>query len=93
MADDASLDELLAKIKGELEKLKPIFGPIIDLEVAREPQGSRTEGCLTDVGLPPASCTSEGFGPKSITCGDAFGPCRHVEQPNAFPVGIDQPVR
>jgi hypothetical protein len=47
VADDASLDELLAKIKGELEKLKPILGPIIDLEVAREQQGSRTEGCLT----------------------------------------------
>jgi hypothetical protein len=36
-----------AKIKGELEKLKPILGPIIDLEVAREPQGSRTEGGST----------------------------------------------
>jgi hypothetical protein len=34
-----SLDELLAKIKGALEKLKPILGPSIDLEVAREPQG------------------------------------------------------
>jgi hypothetical protein len=43
----ASLVELLAKIKGELEKLKPILGPIIDLEVAREPQGSRTEGGST----------------------------------------------
>ena len=47
VADDVSLDELLAKIKGELEKLKPILGPLIDLEVAREPQGSRTEGGLT----------------------------------------------
>jgi hypothetical protein len=35
----ASLDELLVKIKSELHKL----GPIIDLDVAREPQGSRTE--------------------------------------------------
>jgi hypothetical protein len=39
VADGASLDELLVKIKGNLEKLKPILGPIIDLEVAREPQG------------------------------------------------------
>jgi hypothetical protein len=39
VTDNASLDELLVKIKGELEKLKPILGPIIDLEVAREPRG------------------------------------------------------
>jgi hypothetical protein len=39
----ASLDELLVKIKSELHKL----GPIIDLDVAREPQGSRTEGGST----------------------------------------------
>jgi hypothetical protein len=38
VADDVSLDELLVKIKGELEKLKPILGPILDLEVAREPE-------------------------------------------------------
>jgi hypothetical protein len=30
-----------------VEKLKPILGPLIDLEVAREPQGSRTVGGLT----------------------------------------------
>jgi hypothetical protein len=46
VADDATLDELLVKIKGQLEKLKPILGPTIDLEVAREPQGSRNEGGL-----------------------------------------------
>jgi hypothetical protein len=39
VADGASLDELLARIKAELGKLKPILGPIIDLEVAREPLG------------------------------------------------------
>ena len=40
VTDSASLDELIAKLKGELHKL----APIIDLDVAREPQGSRTEG-------------------------------------------------
>jgi hypothetical protein len=39
VADGASLDELPVKIKGNLEKLKPILGPIIDLGVAREPRG------------------------------------------------------
>ena len=39
VTDGASLDDLLVKIKGELQKLKPILGPIIDLEVAREPRG------------------------------------------------------
>jgi hypothetical protein len=43
VTDNASLDELLVKIKDELRKL----GPLIDLEVAREPQGSRTEGGVT----------------------------------------------
>ena len=43
VTDDASLDELLEKIKEELRKL----GPLIDLEAVREPQGSRTEGGLT----------------------------------------------
>ena len=33
-ADGATLDELLERIKGELVKL----GPIIDLEVTREPE-------------------------------------------------------
>ena len=37
-ADTATLDDLLERIKGELTKL----GPIIDMEVVREPQGSRT---------------------------------------------------
>jgi hypothetical protein len=41
--DSASLDELIAKLKGELHKL----APNIDLDVAREPQGSRTEGGST----------------------------------------------
>ena len=45
-ADGATLDELLERIKGELVKL----GPIIDLEVTREPEGSRTEGGLTVTG-------------------------------------------
>ena len=39
VTDGASLDDLLVKIKGELEKLKPILGLIIELEVAGEPQG------------------------------------------------------
>ena len=43
VADDATLDELLVKIKDQLRKL----GPLIDLEAIREPQGSRTEGGLT----------------------------------------------
>jgi hypothetical protein len=43
VTDDASLDELLVKIKDELRKL----GPLIDLEAIREPQGSRIEGGLT----------------------------------------------
>jgi hypothetical protein len=43
VTDDASLDELLVKIKDELRKL----GPLIDLEAIREPQGSRTEGGVT----------------------------------------------
>jgi hypothetical protein len=37
--DGATLDELLERIKGELSKL----GPILDMEVVSEPQGSRTE--------------------------------------------------
>lgn len=37
--DSVSLDELIAKLTGELHEL----GPLIDLEVAREPPGSRTE--------------------------------------------------
>ena len=43
VTDDASLDELLVKIKEGLRKL----GPLIDLEAIREPQGSRTEGGST----------------------------------------------
>ena len=38
--DGATLDELLARIKAELTKL----GPILDLDVVREPQRSRTCG-------------------------------------------------
>jgi hypothetical protein len=47
VADDASLDELLAKIEGELENLKPILGPIIDLEVAREARRSHPRAVMT----------------------------------------------
>ena len=43
VSDDASLDELLGKIRDELRKL----GPLIDLQAIREPQGSRTEGGST----------------------------------------------
>ena len=42
-ADGATLDELLERIKGELNKL----GPILDMEIVREPEGSRTEVGLT----------------------------------------------
>jgi hypothetical protein len=38
-ADGATLDELLERIRGESSKL----APILDLEVVREPEGSRTE--------------------------------------------------
>jgi hypothetical protein len=48
ITDDASLDELLAKIKDELRKL----GPLVDLEAIREPQGSRTEGGSSKSMLP-----------------------------------------
>src|SRR5262249_24112389 len=41
--DGASLDELLQRIKAQLTKL----GPILDLKVVRESQGSRIEGGLT----------------------------------------------
>ena len=41
--DGATLDELLARIKTELTKL----GPILDLEVVREPEGARTERRVT----------------------------------------------
>jgi hypothetical protein len=41
--DNATLDDLLVKIKDESRKL----GPLIDLEAIREPHGSRTEGGLT----------------------------------------------
>jgi hypothetical protein len=43
VTDNASLDELLAKIKDELRKL----GPLIDLEAIRESHGSRTQGGST----------------------------------------------
>ena len=36
-------DELPERIKAELTKL----GPILELEVVREPEGSRTEGGVT----------------------------------------------
>ena len=39
---EGTLDELLGRIKEQLIKL----GPIIDLEIVREPEGSRTEGGL-----------------------------------------------
>ena len=45
-APKASLDELPAKIKGDLGKFKPILGPIIDLEVARGRRASRPARAL-----------------------------------------------
>jgi hypothetical protein len=39
VTDNATLDELLVKIKDELRKL----GPLIDLEAIWEPRGSSTE--------------------------------------------------
>ena len=41
-ADGATLDELLERIKFELNKL----GPILNMEVVREPEGSRTKGTV-----------------------------------------------
>jgi hypothetical protein len=41
-ADGATLDELLERIKAQLTKL----GPILEVEVVREPEGSRTEGSV-----------------------------------------------
>jgi hypothetical protein len=41
--DNATLDELIVKIKEELRKL----GPLIDLKAILEPEGSRTEGGST----------------------------------------------
>jgi hypothetical protein len=40
---DSTIEELLAKIREEYKKL----GPLIDLDVVREPQGSKTEHRLT----------------------------------------------
>jgi hypothetical protein len=48
VTDNASLDELLAKIKDELRKL----GPLIDLEAIWEPRGSRSERGLSKSALP-----------------------------------------
>ena len=48
VTDNASLDELLVKIKDESTKL----APLIDLEVIREPQGSRIEGGSSKSMLP-----------------------------------------
>ena len=48
VTDNASLDELLVKIKGELTKL----APLINLEVIREPLGSRIEGGSSKSMLP-----------------------------------------
>jgi acetylornithine deacetylase/succinyl-diaminopimelate desuccinylase-like protein len=48
VTDNASLDELLDKIKDELRKL----GPLIDLEAIWEPRGSRAERGLSKSVLP-----------------------------------------
>ena len=46
-----SLDEVIAKLKDELRALEPgLLSQIMDLEVVREPLGSRTEGGLTGSG-------------------------------------------
>jgi len=42
-ADGATLGELLERIKAELVTL----GPLLEMEVVREPEGSRTEGGAT----------------------------------------------
>jgi hypothetical protein len=48
VTDNASLDELLDKIKDELRKL----GPLIDLEAIWEPRGSRAERGLSKSVIP-----------------------------------------
>ena len=42
-ADGATLDELLERIKAELN----VLGPILEMEIVREPDGSRAKGGLT----------------------------------------------
>ena len=43
LADGKTFDELLERIRFELTKLRPI----LQLEVVREPEGTRTEGGAT----------------------------------------------
>jgi hypothetical protein len=54
VTDSVSLDELIAKLKGELHKL----APIIDLDVAREPQGREPRAALQ--GLEPGRLSLSG---------------------------------
>jgi hypothetical protein len=42
-ADGATLDELLERIKADLN----VLGPILEMEIVREPDGSRAKGGLT----------------------------------------------
>jgi hypothetical protein len=58
VTDKASLDGLLAKIKAELTKL----GPILDLEIVREPQGW-TEGGVTVANRESSTARVQGLEP------------------------------
>jgi hypothetical protein len=49
VTDNASLDELLVKIKSELVKL----GPLIDLDAIREAQGAQNRSPVTVNGSEP----------------------------------------
>lgn len=65
VTDDATLDELLEKIREELRKL----GPLIDLEAIREPQGVENRGR----GVEPSSTTGvQGLEPgRAVPLGPA----------------------
>jgi hypothetical protein len=79
VTDNASLDELLVKIKSELAKL----GPIIDLDVAREPQVSRTEGGST-WGIEPSRARGACGAHYGLICpGDLGRPLRLVARAEA----------
>ena len=66
VTDNASLDELLVKIKDELTKL----APLIDLEVIREPQGSKSRAARPNPRYPPAA---QGLEPGRLSLAARIG--------------------
>ena len=73
-ADGATLDELLERIKAELVTL----GPILEMEVVREPEGSRTEAAwprrITTIERRASSLALETTEPRSELCCHYGGP-------------------